>query len=1429
MTEKDASPVTFGGHERRPRFERTYGQTNEKPDNAFLSEFCKTYMLGFRVVIGPTQDDFCLRHFCYTVCPSIRCSDLPRPSPPCRRSLETTCRRSSNNSKPVSQKVTMSSALAAPEAPGVTEDDLRERVALLERMIESLTDANNNVNNNSSSSSNADVEEGEPFVHSGTGGENHGRPGHDGLDGNFDDEMEKDNDGNNSDDGASNDGVLEENSFSFLISSKIGSVPSITAVLVFIVKNSIFSLTMGNIMNFNKIFNKMNVPVSVAQNVTISQLLALLISVFTQNDLIGALILSFSGYSPDMQRAFRHGGGGFRFQYHLAIVLSFIDGFFGLFVTFLMITTSTTVLDVVLNFAVVEFVSGLDEAAFFLAKVGLLGDRNKQEAVHVQEGEFQLKRGTPRSSGFIRTIGLLIILAGVLAGWLYLLLLQARGRYAVSHFMVQFDDNVRRELSAHSGIYTLQAEFNFDPNLRFRYVEERAGGGQFKYCRSERKWVFFLEGNDPCDKNKILVKSIRTGILDLDLLTGEDWFVVLPDKGTQTQPMADFLLQPVCKRDTDCGGPGRGRCDRFRCVCEEGFFGETCVHAEAEVCPRLEVDPRSSATFPAVRQIAATFDRIEGIYVYDKPAYVNKASGDLVIYTGMRWAVTSLKFGFNMTLDEFVPFASSKDFNADTIKKLDMVSDAVMFRSPDDRFSSPFNLKWEIVTNQENLSNTLVATPTVPVFLLCAKCDGGNNCFNDGECVAGGAFDSCNCKHGATGTLCQLPPTSDGNCDKFFNTAEFDYDGGDCCEATCVSSLTQNCGELPGTEDTLAGTIGFPFCKDPSIVGDCQDATLPCYIPNSDPIRSSAFDDSIVALSGSGMTMVVAEPIVSTIRVFDQIDAQWVQRGPDILDGLLNGAVLAIASLDGAISDTVVGYPLTYIAAYDVNDGKIRVYGWATNQWTVEGTFDTLQDPSVELFDVQLKCAFQSAHFTTLVVAAQVNFIGTKWSRDLSQQTWTNTSFPAYTRFALSQDGAQLWSLDATTGVLYNETNATILFLNPGLNYTSMGIFGNPETGYFLSLTGVSTPLNATTNATTENVEFVIIGPYPFEEDQRDFFYSKEVTYLVESFPSTNAATTLLVDESSDGTIVLHTISFDLSLLKMKEHTPYVPQILPLGSILFDIYEGIKYPYAVSDDGSILVDSGDPAQTQTLVVDYPCYPDEVAFQLSTEHVLAPDEWRLTVEYNYSGFNLKSPVALCAECTLYVNTLAAKYSQTTRSICISKELRECLVLDYAPRSVRTKAFGFSAYITNRTDTTLFATYKDVHSDVNFSSFDEILEFRHPSGENKRCSYPNTITCAVGETKVAVAHDPLLDPSVDVLWAIYENGNEIFPIAPFHAVLYLDGTVTEGCVSSLVCYELKADVYGAGTDPIGRYGLFVNETLIHSADWSMGAAITFGACG
>ena len=658
--------------------------------------------------------------------------------------------------------------------------------------------------------------------------------------------------------------TLSENTFSFLISAKFGSIPFMTGIAIFLLKNVIFSLVVVNLLDITKVFNKLGIPVSVESAVMASQFLAFIISVFTQNDLLDALIHLFRGYSTDIRDTYgRNGsGGGSMVQWLFSLLCSFADGLFGLSATFMLIVTSATVLDVLLNFAAVEFVAGLDEAAFFLAKSGFIGKKNKEEAILVKDTEFKVPRGNRKNfKARAQATGLVIVLLIVMILWTGIHIFQSYGRYNAQTIVVQFDDKVRPILGAHSGYYSLHTRPGNNPTSRFRYIEDRKGGGRFEYCLQRREWRFlYNETADPCNDEYAIVKSEKTQSFDMVSLSQETWYVQRTDT-KHFIPMPDFILEVGCERNEECGGKDLGHCVANKCQCVGDRYGLRCKYDPSNTCDAVELDERFEANFPSIRQLATSYKTLPNTpKVYERPIYFNNSTKDVIMFTGVRWAITNLDNTCGndgnqiWTVDELVRLDENSTFHAETIPCIDMVSFPVPYQTFEDRTSSPTDLEWETIPNRAGLSDIdLVQTPN-PVILLCSICENKTNpCSYGNTCTA---TRECHCTDRSSGPLCHIDPASDGKCDIDFNIPEFDYDGGDCCEATCTSSSSHVCGELKAPSGFKV-SIGHPYCTDPNVTDVCKGTIPPCYIKNSDPIPSIGFDEAVVEISGNGKTLVV--------------------------------------------------------------------------------------------------------------------------------------------------------------------------------------------------------------------------------------------------------------------------------------------------------------------------------------------------------------------------------------------------------------------------------------------------------------------------------------------------------------------------------------------------------------------------------------------
>ena len=307
---------------------------------------------------------------------------------------------------------------------------------------------------------------------------------------------------------------LPEDTFSFLITANVCSIPFFTGMVVFFLKTAIFVLFTINIIDRTKTFNKLGIPVAVDFSVSFSQFLTLLLSVFSKNDLVGAFTTYLRGYNDNIRTQFSEvgAGGGQGWQWGMSLLLAILDGIFGLAVTFLLIVTSSTVLDVLLNFAAVEFVAEIDETAFTLAEMGFISPENRTEAKLIKETKYTPNQHYRSDHPCIRIFKAGVVFFVLLVGlifWISILIHQLYGTYSAQKILVQFDDQIRPVLGAHSGFYSLDASPSWNPASRFKYKEVRAGGGQFAYCQSRQEWRFAVEDGDHCDDTIALAKSIN--------------------------------------------------------------------------------------------------------------------------------------------------------------------------------------------------------------------------------------------------------------------------------------------------------------------------------------------------------------------------------------------------------------------------------------------------------------------------------------------------------------------------------------------------------------------------------------------------------------------------------------------------------------------------------------------------------------------------------------------------------------------------------------------------------------------------------------------------------------------------------------------------------------------------------------------------------
>jgi hypothetical protein len=728
---------------------------------------------------------------------------------------------------------------------------------------------------------------------------------------------------------------LTNDTFSFLVSSsKTLSSPVLFAIVVFIIQVAVFTLVAIDITDLENTGNILNIPHNVEAPVRVTEVLALIIAVLTQDDIRTSMNLLRDGYRPSYFEEFE---GATKTKWAMSIVLRALEGLLGLFVTFLLVMQSENVLDLLLNFSAMEFVSLLDEAGFTLIKQGLVGSEMRKAAKRVSRTYYHVPHGKHKAWS---SAAFLILLMGAMIGaWGAIYSRQLQGDFVCDRIFVQLDDGFVPTLGAFSGLYNV----NKDRVIHGRVTYESSLEGDpsiIGYCSEEGAWTFAIRSDqdddgetDPCDW---VATSSESSSFDVASTASLQWFV----KTTESRivPMESYQVQCYdCENVNDFCGK-HGVCENNACVCYDERYGLRCEFQAP--CSSLAIDERNLG-FVSSRTFGREYTQLEDFQVYNRPVYTSPISLedeeesddiiDIMIFTGNRWVLTSTSAlkSFDASANVIAQLESYfETFHAYYSNyTVSFISEAVYIDSTTDIRASPLGLVWYHATAMDQgPSDTMAGIPApdtrreqIEPNLLCAICDQVQNpCLFDAICKDIG---TCGCTQGSTGRLCQIPPLSNGRCDEFFNRAEFGFDGGDCCGSTCRSTPESTCGK----DDTGFIDIGYRSCQEDPI-----NTWLPSGL-SIPAITSSAQSGMSVALGGmNGSILAVADPGANTVRLFDQVGSEWIQRGQSI-EGPPNSQFGLSISLAGE-STTVVKNPFTSptITLAVTGIGVARIYSCET-------------------------------------------------------------------------------------------------------------------------------------------------------------------------------------------------------------------------------------------------------------------------------------------------------------------------------------------------------------------------------------------------------------------------------------------------------------------------------------------------------------------
>lgn len=817
--------------------------------------------------------------------------------------------------------------------------------------------------------------------------------------------------------------------FSYVVVAPWFTAPFWTAFFVLAMESTLFVIIALSLLG-GPPDNPLNLPASVSWEVTVTQIIALLVLILTQNDLVEALNEFSEGYhAPSIKAAFPDA------SYPKWLLAVFLQGFMGVvsvFVAFLLVVSSSDVVELLLNFTALEFVSMLDDVIFKLASMGYVGVQNFELSELIADRPFMSPVSEQRRRGQHQTL-LLFFLVAVVFGYSIIYSQQTAGEYTPSVLAVQFDDSLGLVLGTFSGLYFLEIQslsYGFD---RLRYIGEN-GKGMFAYCRPKQVWTFSeVAHSDPCED--FIAKSSTSSEFDITLTTGDGWHATDGRPQRRFYPMETFQLASACELDLDCGGVGRGVCEEEQCICNDGFYGIRCDFVAEETCGLLQADTLLGESFIGSTKFA---DRLELLVDHNntiiqanhRPVYLGPLNalgeGDVLFYTGLRWGLFRLPAALhqdrNLTTAQNISEYFKSDFATSDDIKLFLsdgelfMSEAVVFNTPSDE-ATPVGVGWNNVLITQNKT---ASTPS-GALLICAIChDERNPCAHGNTCSEDTGF--CECTNGASGPMCRIRPTSNGVCDEdYFNESPFDYDGGDCCEFSCQDTDEATCG-FSFVNGTLLNTQ-FPHCLDPNAYCEPEDGERQCWRPRSHPAPAGSDSYVRMKLSANGRLLVLASPPV--LRVLDHTGSQWTQQGDEISDVRSSrlGEMFAIATPPGEFESVVNGLsfdqPVPLILAavlYRADIPYARVLRWNSMDelWSAIGSDFSLCEGPCVLNEISVGSSGNSVSVAVTLNSQQVNLYTTNYTDAESLHFSFAATFPG-NHSSLAANGKVLTTMTSST------------------------------------------------------------------------------------------------------------------------------------------------------------------------------------------------------------------------------------------------------------------------------------------------------------------------------------------------------------------------------------------------------------------------------
>ena len=257
--------------------------------------------------------------------------------------------------------------------------------------------------------------------------------------------------------------------------------------------------------------------------------------------------------------------------------LRFSQGILATMVVFLLVINTQDVVEIILNFTAVNFISGFDEIAFELAQWGKYGPTFKAEAHRIED--LMVPDCIYRKYDHVRYLCTILPVATLL---IILLSAIAIGQdsdnvWLTQILRVQFQDGSVFE--DYSGCYGLDFKTMSRSRKRENYVSlyDNGESTRFGYCQDTRKWILHKSNTtNACNlpNGSMIAYSTKTYYFDVSMSFEELWY------SSSGRPLQLYFFDEEARLDEETCGSfiGDGVCnDYFNRLEFEYDSGDCCA------------------------------------------------------------------------------------------------------------------------------------------------------------------------------------------------------------------------------------------------------------------------------------------------------------------------------------------------------------------------------------------------------------------------------------------------------------------------------------------------------------------------------------------------------------------------------------------------------------------------------------------------------------------------------------------------------------------------------------------------------------------------------------------------------------------------------------------------------------------------------------